>query len=53
MKYKFTVIPTSIGVVIGSYVYSLASPDTVTSGVGFGMICMLILMGISKQAEWK
>lgn len=54
VSYKITVIPTSIGAVIGSVLYALTQPDYADAGpLCFGFIMALVCMGITKQAEWK
>ena len=54
MNYKFKVIPTSIGMVIGSIAISYFMADhSHVAPLTFGMVWMLTLLGITKQAEWK
>jgi len=54
MDYKFKVIPTSIGMIAGSMAYAYFADDySHVPPLTFGMVWMLILCGITKQAEWK
>lgn len=54
MDYKFKVIPTALGVVIGAIVYAYFADDySEVPPFTFGMVWMLILCGVTKQAEWK
>ena len=53
MKYKFTVVPTSVGIFAGYAFYSFINGGSTHAGaLTFGMITMLVLFGMSKQAEW-
>lgn len=54
MDYKFKVLHTSIGMIAGSIIYTLFADDySHVPPLTFGMVWMLVLMGVTKQAEWK
>jgi len=54
MDYKFKVIPTAIGIIMASMAYAyFTDGHSDAAPLAFGMVWMLIFMGISRQAEWK
>ena len=54
MNYKFKVIPTSVGFIIGSIAISYFMADNShVAPLTFGMVWMLVGLGITKQVEWK